>query len=47
MSQSLTWVTLSLSEELQNKCSVILFTKTVRLNKKLLRGDDLVRALKH
>ena len=47
MSQSATWVTLSLSEDLWNNDLINLSTETVEFNKKLLRRNDLAEASKH
>ena len=47
MSQSATWVTLSLSEDLWNNDSTSLSTETVRFDEKLLERNDLAEASKH
>ena len=47
MSQSATWVTSSLSEDLQNDCLTDLSIETIKFDKELLKRDDLVRVSKH
>ena len=47
ISQSATWVTLSLLKDLQNNNLIDLSLEIVKFDEKLLKRDDLTRASKH
>ena len=47
ISQSATWATLSLLEDLQNNCLANLFIETIEFDEELLRRNDLAETLKH